>query len=163
MITETIQSDLIGMMFTKVCRSCNVEKTSDEFYSHKETLDRLRNECKECWNKQSLKYYFANKETLNMKRRKKHFERNYNLTTEELESLKDKQENKCLVCSSVGDLVVDHNHKTGKIRGLLCNRCNLAVGFIENNPGWAPKAVAYLERTDDHRDYTVGTNWYQTH
>jgi len=40
-------------------------------------------------------------------------------------------------------LVVDHNHKTGRVRGLLCGLCNTAIGILENS-GWLSQATAYL-------------------
>jgi hypothetical protein len=43
-------------------------------------------------------------------------------------------------------LVVDHNHETGKIRGLLCHHCNLAVGWIRDDPDRALRAAEYLQR-----------------
>jgi len=43
-----------------------------------------------------------------------------------------KQAGKCACCGGVRKLVVDHNHKTGVVRGLICNYCNMAIGFIEN-------------------------------
>jgi hypothetical protein len=61
-----------------------------------------------------------------------------------------KQNNKCLVCErSQSDFktnfCVDHNHKTGRVRGLLCISCNRLVGEIEN--GKAEKAKKYLTKS----------------
>ena len=41
---------------------------------------------------------------------------------------------------------VDHNHETGKTRGLVCHRCNLAIGNMEENPAWFRAAADYLEQ-----------------
>jgi hypothetical protein len=43
----------------------------------------------------------------------------------------EKQSGRCMICRRKVRLVVDHNHSTGKVRGLLCDRCNLLVGFVE--------------------------------
>lgn len=45
-------------------------------------------------------------------------------------------------------LVVDHNHDTGEVRGLLCSRCNMAIGLLRDNPYWALDAAAYLLMSD---------------
>ena len=62
------------------------------------------------------------------------------------------QDNKCAICGrapygSRPVLNVDHNHKTGQYRELLCRDCNLGLAPLENNPqGWLPKALAYLSK-----------------
>ena len=43
-------------------------------------------------------------------------------------------------------LAVDHDHKTGLVRGLLCSRCNLALGFLDDNTAKIRKLLAYMER-----------------
>lgn len=45
-------------------------------------------------------------------------------------------------------LVVDHNHETGVVRGLLCSRCNIALGLLRDDPSWALNAMGYLVRND---------------
>ena len=45
-------------------------------------------------------------------------------------------------------LMIDHDHKTGRVRGALCNRCNLALGLVDDNP---QHLADYLERTKDVR------------
>lgn len=130
----------------KICRTCKVEKPLSSFYKHPETKDRLRSECKECWNKSSLDYYSLNKTEINEKRKDYHFRSNYGLSREDVERMKDEQNGLCAICKEFQPLVVDHDHVSGKVRKLLCNRCNLAVGYLRDNPGWAEKAAAYLER-----------------
>jgi hypothetical protein len=47
--------------------------------------------------------------------------------------------------SGVSGLVVDHDHETGEVRGLLCNRCNTGLGFFADNRGYMRRALTYLE------------------
>jgi hypothetical protein len=81
-----------------------------------------------------------------------HIFRRYGITKDQFDQMVANQDNKCKICgnppsmktrkSSV--LHVDHDHKTKKVRGLLCNRCNNALGIIEQRDLVA-KAEAYLE------------------
>ena len=79
----------------------------------------------------------------------------YGITRGELESLKSRQECRCAICGSqhqeglLTALGVDHNHKTGKICGLLCRLCNLAVGNFRDDPELCEKAAVYLRRNAD--------------
>jgi hypothetical protein len=71
----------------------------------------------------------------------------YGLDAEAYEKLFEKQKGLCALCESnpgPGKLVVDHDHKTGRVRGLLCRPCNLAIAKAEANPNWFTKAQIYL-------------------
>jgi len=63
---------------------------------------------------------------------------------------------KCAICGNepIGTkrLVVDHNHTTGNIRGLLCHYCNLGIGLFKDNINSLARAIVYL-RTRDNPDY----------
>lgn len=67
--------------------------------------------------------------------RRKHRLKVYGLTLSEYEQMLSSQGRKCGICSSgFSDkkiAVVDHNHQTGKVRGLLCKKCNLSLGYLE--------------------------------
>lgn len=60
------------------------------------------------------------------------------------------QDGKCLICSDEVSymnhrLAVDHDHKTGKIRGLLCKGCNVGIGNLKDNAQLCRRAAEYLE------------------
>ena len=67
-------------------------------------------------------------------------------TLAELEAVYDASDGKCQICGTVEKLHLDHCHNTGKIRGLLCMRCNTAIGRMHDDPELLRKAIAYLER-----------------
>ena len=74
----------------------------------------------------------------------------YNLTEDDYQKLSETQEHKCAICFvertnvRFGRLHVDHSHLTGQIRGLLCGRCNKAIGLLGDDPANARQASIYL-------------------
>ncbi|MGH7974764.1 MAG: endonuclease VII domain-containing protein [bacterium] len=55
----------------------------------------------------------------------------YGITFDQYNTLVKKQNKKCAICFDDNSLCVDHNHKTGKVRGLLCKSCNSRLGWFE--------------------------------
>lgn len=74
-----------------------------------------------------------------------HIKNRYGLTIEQYESMKISQHNACAICGQVKKLLVDHDHTTGQVRGMLCAGCNSGLGHYER-PGWPEMADAYLAR-----------------
>lgn len=81
--------------------------------------------------------------------------KNFGITLEEYERMNAGQGGLCAICRKKNtdgkngqdiSLCVDHNHDTGKVRALLCGKCNRAVGNIEDSPLIARALVAYLEK-----------------
>lgn len=70
----------------------------------------------------------------------------YGMTVEQFEDLFQKQGGKCAICklTSKRRLAIDHDHKTGRVRGLLCVTCNLGIGNFQDNPDTLVSAAAYL-------------------
>lgn len=74
------------------------------------------------------------------------------ITIEDYNNMLKKQKNKCGICrakiheNSYKKLFdVDHNHNTGKVRGLLCNHCNRGLGYLKDNKSYLKNAIKYLE------------------
>jgi len=81
----------------------------------------------------------------------------YNLTVEEYEQEEIKQQWRCLLCKRApdGKFHVDHDHVTGKYRGLLCPACNKALGMFQEDIPTLKRAIEYLEKHGPrnlHRD-----------
>lgn len=83
-----------------------------------------------------------------------YYRRTYNITLEEYLELAEKQKFVCAICGEEnfamgsnhsGCLVVDHNHETGEIRGLLCHNCNRALGLLQDDSSLILKAFHYLQ------------------
>ena len=86
------------------------------------------------------------------KKRKAHLKKNFGLSLEAYEALLKAQGSKCALCSVTSpsshrtNFYVDHCHKTGKIRGLLCGACNMGLGHFKDNPETMAAAIEYLKR-----------------
>lgn len=102
------------------------------------------------------KYREENKEEYALRQKKKRLKARYNLTFDDYLQMCSEQNNVCAICkkqettkTSHGDirpLAVDHCHTSNKVRGLLCNKCNIILGFCEDNPLVLLEAAEYLKR-----------------
>lgn len=70
--------------------------------------------------------------------------RRYGITIEERDTMISEQKHCCKICNRKRKLVVDHCHSTGKVRGMLCNGCNTALGVLERDAGFLNAAWTYL-------------------
>jgi len=80
-----------------------------------------------------------------------HFKKFYGITINEKFQILADQDGRCAVCGSgeldkIGPWCIDHNHESGKIRGVLCRRCNMMLGSIGDNPAILRNMIAYLIR-----------------
>lgn len=78
-------------------------------------------------------------------------QRNYGITVAERDALFEKQGFKCAICAADSpganrDWNVDHCHTTGKVRGVLCHKCNVALGLFGDNSHTLAQAIHYLEK-----------------
>jgi hypothetical protein len=69
----------------------------------------------------------------------------YNLTIEQFEEMLEKRDNKCLICCKVKKLYIDHCHKENKVRGLLCNECNVGIGMVHDNVNILEGLIKYVK------------------
>ena len=79
--------------------------------------------------------------------------KNYDLSLEDVENILQKQNYRCAVCEKIlSKFFIDHNHKTGKVRGILCFNCNTALGKFEDNPELLAKAIIYLSKENQYEE-----------
>jgi hypothetical protein len=79
------------------------------------------------------------------------------LTIQQKEQMLIEQSFCCKLCNKQLNMItacVDHNHRTGKIRGLLCQKCNRHLGIVEKNPIFVQNALEYLHMSDNKGVYT---------
>lgn len=143
----------------KVCRTCRETKPLDQFGPLKRNRDGHRGTCRKCDSEREMRRRDANPDlALNS-----HLKRKYGITLEEYRELVVQQEGLCAICGEpplipMGlksrrqgrmihvRLVVDHDHATGRVRGLLCGPCNRGIGFLRDDPATVAAALRYLER-----------------
>jgi hypothetical protein len=80
--------------------------------------------------------------------------RRYGLSLDDYRAILARQGNACAICKKPGGrLCIDHSHATGKVRGLLCSKCNTGLGCYDDDPGLMEAATAYLKAA--HGDESV--------
>lgn len=143
----------------KICTKCEQEKELSKFYKDKAQKSGLRPSCIAC----EKKYRSENKHIKKQwqlknrhKDRNSHYKRNYGITLDDYNELLKSQHNKCAICKSTETknkltkyLVVDHCHESSKVRGLLCDKCNTALGAFDDNIDTLKEAIKYLENNNE--------------
>ena len=115
----------------KICTKCKCEKTLDltHFPPHNKTKSGFDSWCRECRN--------SYKRGAISKQYTKH------ISEELLKEIKN-EVLECVICGSNEKLVIDHDHKTEKVRGMLCNHCNRGLGHFRDDPLLLEFAAQYL-------------------
>jgi hypothetical protein len=99
----------------------------------------------------------ARRETPEAKAKAKAYQlyRNYGITWDERETMIASQGSVCAVCGSTAwghyGPLVDHDHDTGEVRGIVCHKCNIGIGLIGDNLRRAEAVVAYLKKPRNRR------------
>ncbi len=166
----------------KRCKHCHEDKPLEDFYTDKKARDGRRPECKACNLERRAAKYRANprpaieralrwqrenpdRVRANMARftasghrkisnRKSRLKRKYGITLEQFEAMLAAQGGGCAICGKPGADNVDHDHDTGRVRGILCFNCNVAIGHVANDEDRLAAAMAYLAR-DEELDLVV--------
>ena len=102
-------------------------------------------------NEQNNAWYYANREEEIKKRVISNRKRQYGMTPEMIEQMLASQNGCCAICrddkpGGRGHWHIDHDHETGQVRGLLCQRCNSGLGFFRDNITILEGAINYLHR-----------------
>lgn len=136
-------------MDTKHCKRCDQTKPVTEFFRERRRADGYTYLCKKCSMGNTKKWVGENRD----KRKDYYLRRTYGLTLVQYNEMLDAQGGVCAICGTDDPkgksgtyFVVDHDHETGDNRGLLCNRCNRAIGLLGEDPGVLKSAVDYLKR-----------------
>lgn len=162
----------------KTCNRCKKNKEDSEFVTSRGKPSTRCGKCRIDRNRQAKKhyhnwhdevrkydkvYYHKNRERFVRIRRNNALKLKYGITIEDYESIFANQNGKCAICNcefvankqrgwgGKKEPCVDHNHKTGKVRGILCRQCNLSLSMIENE-NFISKAQQYLAKLEKISD-----------
>ena len=156
------------------CIKCGVALTNDNW--HKFSKEQHHYICKICLNKQKAKNRALNPKQNRENRKKWQAKRikidplyrqkvqlkyKFNITLEQYDKMFEEQKGSCATCDkpetckdkygNVRRLAVDHNHKTGKVRGLLCAACNHSLGNIKEDIATLLKMIVYLRKYNNEQ------------
>ena len=144
---------------TQTCTGCGVRKDFSEFPRKGKDDPRPRKQCKACCSARFRRNYAANPKKYqgytrsrpyrSLLRRKQNLA-SFGLTIEQYDQMLERQSGVCAICgdtcSSGKRLAVDHCHTTGKVRELLCRRCNQSMGKFNDDPDLIQKVLDYLRK-----------------
>lgn len=135
----------------KNCPDCKESLKRDSFNKDRTQYDGLCSYCKKCKRTRSKKYRADRSEHYKNYEFVRGLRRNYNMTLEDYERIYKEQDGKCAICDKREEefkrkLHVDHDHKTGFIRGLLCTKCNPGLGYFEDSIEKLELAITYLNK-----------------
>jgi hypothetical protein len=128
----------------KVCRRCGEEKPLADFHKQPTGPQGRHSWCRPCANAYA-KLHRRRGPLSVVQRRRLTLLTKYRLTPAEWEEMAIRQGGCCAICGQERGLVTDHDHATGRVRGLLCRSCNVAIAILDD-PVRLPRALAYLER-----------------
>ena len=133
---------------TRAWQAANPERAAELQREYRERhKDRL--------NAQRKVWHEANKEKVSHQSRIRKL-KGYGLTPAEFETMLSAQAGACLICTlQMNQPVVDHDHATGAVRGLLCRKCNSALGLFSDSPATLTRAAEYLTRSSSGATSTL--------
>ena len=117
---------------------------------HKRNPEKVREHRRKYLERHPEKVWqFSHAEDRKQSRAKWRLKNRYGLSLEEYAAMLLAQNNHCAICDanfSIEVPYVDHNHSTGKVRGILCATCNMGLGSYKDNVILLEKAISYLRR-----------------
>lgn len=113
------------------CPTCRRPKAHEAYTRNSRTPSGYGSQCKVCHNLASSAAYFY---------------RTHRMTPDQVAELRAAQGDRCGICADAAPEHLDHDHRTGAIRQLLCQRCNQGLGLLRDDPDVLRAAAGYVER-----------------
>jgi hypothetical protein len=124
------------------CRDCGLEKDPDDFPRNRAAKSGRRASCKTCHNartRATVKRLYGNSRHYHLKQR-------FGIGAAEVDAMIAAQGGLCGLCRQKPAVHVDHDHKTGKVRAILCEPCNGGLGQFRDDPQTIRNAIEYLKK-----------------
>lgn len=137
----------------KICNRCDTKKSNKSFSVNNRWPDKLERTCRQCISIRRKVLYDPAKARIAWAKNKyskpehaedRRLRSTYGISSRFRVFMSRKQSGLCAICSCDCKLVVDHDHISGTVRGLLCNRCNLALGGFDDDIEKVRSAHRYL-------------------
>lgn len=153
-----------------LCTKCHLPKSFGEFHSRVQNANGVRQPCKLCTSIAGAEYrkrpgsIIRKREVANayyrrpdvhsrvlarsrIRRRRDHLKYKFGVTPEQVQQMIASQNNRCAICglSFIVTPNIDHDHKSGQVRGLLCSNCNHGLGQFKDDVSRLEAAIAYLK------------------
>lgn len=116
----------------KQCPGCDRVLAHSHWHRNKRSRDGLASYCKDCRKDQSRADYLR---------------RTFGLTPEQVDAMVAEQGGVCAICGQGKPQHIDHDHRSGRVRGVLCGPCNMGLGLFGDDPMRLHAAVRYLSGT----------------
>lgn len=123
------------------CPDCGLEKRPDDFPRDRRRHTGRGTHCKPCHNKRTR----ATIQRLHGNTRHYHLKQRFGIGADEVEAMIRAQGGLCACCGEDPAVHVDHDHKRGKVRGILCEPCNGGLGQFRDRVDVIERAIRYLE------------------
>ena len=134
----------------KKCTKCGEQKPLSDFYKSAKAFDNLQSCCKLCHKAVCKTSHAKNKPKRNLYNKKYNIEKTYGISFDSYLKLVESQNNKCQICKNTlktgKNTHLDHCHSTGKIRGVLCGKCNTGIGQFNDSIELLKSAVSYIKK-----------------
>jgi len=126
---------------TQICKTCGLEKLLIKFGINNPgtTRESMRQSCHTCVNEKKHNTSLGHIRRLCCQ---------YGMTDQHYMQMEFDQKGKCAICKQKKSLDIDHNHITHRVRGLLCQNCNVGLGQFMDDPEVLKEAIIYLEKNE---------------
>ena len=135
----------------KTCPECKKEKDRSAWYRSKSSSTGYESICKSC---KKAREKIRKSNACPKHKRDVDLQWRYGISLDNWQDMFTKQNGCCAICKThqselKSSLHVDHNHNTGKVRGLLCSNCNTAIGLLKDDEDRLLSAIQYIRRTSN--------------
>lgn len=137
---------------TKFCPRCKTTKPTSDFGRNVSKSDGLSSYCSKCVREYSARWKNKNRDQTRRTDKYCQAKLKYGLSKDQYDGLIQKQGSKCAIClceldpfDGTTNTHIDHCHESGKVRGILCRACNVALGGFRDNIDALRRAISYLE------------------
>ena len=133
----------------KTCVECKQSKPLASFHADKRRRDGHHPVCKDCKSAYDRKYHSDNREARLLTMRNNALLKRFGLTAQDYDEMLAAQGGTCAICPATAGyggkrLAVDHDHATGRVRAILCDRCNQILGMAKDDPELLARCAEYI-------------------